>query len=971
MSIVKKFKGLSRLTRYLVYIALAAILFLFLTMLVLPAVGRPVAESKLSKALNRKAVIEEISFNPFTLSIEIKGVAIHEPNSDRAFASCALFRVDPELVSVFKGGVVIKEITLVKPYVSLVRKDSNVYNISDLLAGNKEDAQRPEKKPFLFSISNIQIADGRIDFEDMPKHASHKLTGITLAVPLVSNFSSDMNAFIFPSFSARVNGRHFMIAGKTKPFTRSLETHCEFNVTDVSLAEYLAYVPAQLNFKMPLGSLTAKILISYVQHINEKPQITVTGDVSLASLELVSSDGKPVLSIPSFSLRGIACNLSRQELSIDDIFAKGLNLSISRRKDGALSLQTLTGNEPAQGTKPPEPDKPDAAPRWAVAVKKCVIADSAVKAEDNSTAQPVVITAERMNLRVENVSTDNSSTAGIDFSCLFNSSGTVGLQGTFMLDPLRLNLNLDLSSIDLRPAQPYVPESLKLLIAGGTLGIKGSLDLKQDKDAKPSALYQGNILLSDFALADKKHAEDFFKFTTLEAAGIRAGNNPAALDISTIKLAGLVLKPVVEPDGTTNFASVTETPEPSDGAQTEQESAEKPVLPPITIGSIALDNGRIQLIDKSITAGHFSELSNIQGTIAGLSSKKEAAADVRLSAKLNRYAPLRIAGTLSLLQEKRNADLKIMFNDIDLSKFSPYAGRFFGRRIDRGKLSLDLAYIIKDNQLTSQNRVLLDQLTLGGSVESLQATSLPVGLAISLLKNRKGEIHLDLPISGSLDDPQFSVTKILLTMLIHLVEKAAASPFSLLSAVIPGGESLRQIFFECGSALVPEKEAKKIDLLAKVLSEKMDLKLEIQGQADAEKDREGLLEAMFLRKLKVLKLKALAGKSSGLTSADEVVIERNEYEDFLSQAYRAEKFPKPRILGIPRVLPAGEMKKLMLEHIIITDDDMQEVMEQRAIAVKNLIVDSGKVSPERVFIVEPKVSTGKVPSGCCVEFKLK
>jgi hypothetical protein len=72
-------------------------------------------------------------------------------------------------------------------------------------------------------------------------------------------------------------------------------------------------------------------------------------------------------------------------------------------------------------------------------------------------------------------------------------------------------------------------------------------------------------------------------------------------------------------------------------------------------------------------------------------------------------------------------------------------------------------------------------------------------------------------------------------------------------------------------------------------------------------------------------------------------------------AYKEEKFPKPsNFLGIAKDLPDPEMEKLMLTHIEIKEGDLRTLAAQRAMKVKDAILKSGQVEPERVFILEPK-----------------
>jgi hypothetical protein len=251
--------------------------------------------------------------------------------------------------------------------------------------------------------------------------------------------------------------------------------------------------------------------------------------------------------------------------------------------------------------------------------------------------------------------------------------------------------------------------------------------------------------------------------------------------------------------------------------------------------------------------------------------------------------------------------------------------------------------------------IFLDQFTLGDRVESRTATKLPVKLAIALLKDRNGEIKLDIPVSGSLDDPKFSIWGIILQIIVNLITKAAASPFALLGAIFGGGEELSYLEFDYGLATISEPNLKKIDTLIKALSERPALKLDIEGHVDLEKDREGLKQFLFQRKLKAEKLKEIVKKNQPAVPVDEVQIDPKEHEKYLKLAYKEEKFPKPKnILGMTKDIPGPEMEKLILTHIEIKESDLRALANLRAMNVRGAILKPGKIESERVFILEPK-----------------
>lgn len=233
------------------------------------------------------------------------------------------------------------------------------------------------------------------------------------------------------------------------------------------------------------------------------------------------------------------------------------------------------------------------------------------------------------------------------------------------------------------------------------------------------------------------------------------------------------------------------------------------------------------------------------------------------------------------------------------------------------------------------------------------ATKLPVKLAIALLKNRKGEIDLDIPVTGKIDAPEFSIWRIVLKVLVNLLEKAATAPFALLGSLFGGGEELSYVEFDYGTAKLNEQSMKKLDTLIKALFERPALKLEISGFVDIEKDREALRNIVFENKLKTQKLREILKKEHGNVTLDDIKIEPDEYLKYLKLAYREEKFPKPRTnTGVEKELDNEEMTKLILTNIIVDDNELKKLSLERAKATKDYIIKSQKVEAERVFLVE-------------------
>jgi hypothetical protein len=228
------------------------------------------------------------------------------------------------------------------------------------------------------------------------------------------------------------------------------------------------------------------------------------------------------------------------------------------------------------------------------------------------------------------------------------------------------------------------------------------------------------------------------------------------------------------------------------------------------------------------------------------------------------------------------------------------------------------------------------------------------------MKDRNGVIDVDLPISGSLDDPQFSVGGIVLRIVINLITRAVTAPFSLLASAFggSGGEELSYIEFEPGKAQLGKPAQAKIATLAKALDNRPALKLEIVGRVDPLTDLDGLKRAGIERKVKAQKLRELARKGEAPPSVDDVQVAPDEYERYLKAAYGEETFPKPRnVIGLAKDLPAAEMEKLMLQHAAAGDDEMRQLAQQRAQAVRDALLATKQVAGERLFVVAGKPLT--------------
>ena len=384
-------------------------------------------------------------------------------------------------------------------------------------------------------------------------------------------------------------------------------------------------------------------------------------------------------------------------------------------------------------------------------------------------------------------------------------------------------------------------------------------------------------------------------------------------------------------------------------------AATAPAAAAITIREIKLQVGRVRFTDNFIKPNYTANLAELGGTVTGLSSAADTTAVVDVHGEVN-SAPLLIAGQVNPIKADLFLDLKASVHDMELAPLSPYSGKYVGYGIERGKLSFDVAYKLEHRQLSAENRLVLDQLTFGDRVDSPTATTLPVQLAVALLKDRNGVIDINLPIGGSLDDPQFSVGGVIVKVLVNLITKAVTAPFALLGSLFGAGEELSFVEYAPGRVEASTANESRLKSLAAALKERPGLKLEIGAWVDPASDGEGLRREILQRRVRAIKVKDLVAKGESATVAA-ITVSSEEYPQLLGRVYAAEQATGARAGAQPPPAPA-EMEKALLAGIQVGDEELKALGDRRSQSVKTWLQTVGQIDEQRLFLTATRVGAG-------------
>ena len=993
-------ESLMRLLKKVLITALVLVVLIGLTgFLILPAVLKPVLTKKISETLHREATVEQLKINPFDLSATIRGFKLANPGGHASFVAFQELYVNVDVpASVFRRALILEEIRLDQPYLGITRSADGTYNFSDLLP--KEETQKKEpSKPFLFSINNIQISNGTADFHDTPNKTRHSIRNLNFAVPFVSNIDYYMKHYVQPKFSAVVNGHAVSVTGKVHPFHTSLESLLDIDIRDIDIPFYLQYVPVKMNFKLAQALLDIRLQVHFIMPRKQAPELKLTGRADLKKVALDDLRGNKILRLPAMSVNLASVQPLVPRVHLSEVSLNGLQLAVRRSPKGEINLLNLVGTQAkakpektaAENKKPGESGEKKKEPD--LQVDALVLDGADITFTDEQPPRPFRTRIHPLNLTVSHFSLKKGNKAGIDLTLVMDKKSRITAKGPVCISPTSADLALVVKNLALRPLQSYIPDTLRMDITSGDLSTAGTFALAASAKGEPSIKYSGNLFVDHLATIDKEHANDFLKWKRLRLVSFAAGYNPLFANIKEISIDDFFAKIVIHQGGATNIQHIfgvakKEAPQPEAAgkneeaktAQTKTRQASpdaKPAPPPpdVKIGRVIFNGGTVDFADRNIRPNYTVTMLNLRGSVTGLSSQQISRAKVDLKGNLGYGSPLEIAGTVNPLAKDLFADIKLSFKDIEMSTVTPYTSKYLGYPITKGKLNFNVAYLIDQKKLSAENKIFFDQLTFGDRVESPEAIKAPVPLAVSLLTDRNGQINLDIPLSGSLDDPKFRIWPIVWQVLVNIITKAVMAPFSLLSSLTGGGEEMSFVEFDYGRADLPETGLKKIGALSKALYDRPQLKLEIEGYVDAAQDQEALKKAKFNRLLKTQKRKEMIDRGETPAPPEKISIPQAEYEKYLILAYKVAKFSKPRTaLGIAKNLPPKEMEKLIYDNTAVTDSDLEQLASRRVQAVREQLLKDGKVEAGRVFIVQSKTKTpakkNKVKDSR-VDFKLK
>lgn len=954
--------------------------------LVVPHLVRSQLTDYAASHYHRRIALGDIRFNPFTLTLDVRDLAL--PDADGApMVGAGRLHVELSIASLWRRAMSFRDILIERPFARAIVRPDGALNLTALPTPANPSEQRPPAHTgaVRLVIDRLTVAAGRATYDDRtasrPFHTelapiNFELRDFSTLAAAADQYSLDIMSSLGERFrwSGTLGVNPAQSRGRFEVAALRAATLASLAGQALPLGVSSGLIALQGTYELTVGAPTdlhVGVSRLTVSQLGVRPRKASSDSIDLAKIEVDAS----------------TFDLGRRALTIGPVRLDGGTIRVWRTPAGTLNLSDLMGPPPAgaapaaarAGASGAAAMASAAPPAWSLSAPDISVAHLEVQADDQTVTPAATARLSDLALHVGGFRSPAGAPLDLSASTAVNGSGRISARGTYVLSSGAAKMHVQLEGIDLTALQPYLAQRSSVRLTSGLLDTR--LDVA--RSAEGALTVSGSIGLAKLRTIDDRLRRDFIKWDRLTLSGLAYRSTPGRLAIREISVRGPYARLIVASDRTLNIAEAfTPGNAAAPAARTpnsprpQSERAPRAAFPiPVSIGKIKITNGSAHYTDLWIEPHFTLAIQSLEGFISGMSSDPSSRARIELDGKVDEYAPLHVSGELNLLSATVYTDMKMTFKGVELTTATPYSAHFAGYKIEKGKISADIDYHIENGNLRANHHIVIDQLQLGEQVASKDAVKLPLKLAVALLKDRNGVIDLGLPVTGSLSDPKFKLGPLIWKVAANLIVKAAAAPFALLGRLFGGGEQMKYIDFDPGSADLDAPDRKRLAAIGKALSERPGLELDVPSAYAPSLDRPALGRAMLNEKLLELSSRQAApakhrrgAGAAGVAVTEEALSDPTQHLRLLLAEYRAElgkQTPLP-----PEAAPAaaagkvkqgeappdlepaiGALEAALLERMKVSDDKLDALGRRRARAIRDALLGGGKIAPGRLYVL--------------------
>lgn len=942
----------------------ALALYSLLGFLILPGVALRIANQQLANYATLPAKLQRVELNPFSLELTLWGLQIGEPGKEQV--GFERLYANLQLDSLWSGALHLANVELDKPRTELLFAKDGSLNLTQLfkLPPSQPKAETPASEPFPLRIGSIKLNAGYLHFEDLRPSEPIEFLYDSMDLEL-------KNLSTLPDDSTDMT---LVAAG---PKGGRIDWQGTFSLVPIASEGTLKFTDGKMKLVWPYVRDIVPLVLEdgrvsfethYTLNLSKETELLLDNtSLQVAPFAVNAPDGRPLVRLASLSVSDTSIDLAKQLVTVGKIRSEKLETWAALEADGQLDWQKLFASQPAKA-KPAEKTEPATATPatkettgtntpskpWQVLLRDVQLRNYQVHLADRTHKEPVALEVGPLNLDLQNFDSLNQSPFTLKLDTGVGKQGKLQASGDVNLAPVSSKLNVVTRDIDLRVAQAYISPFIRLELRSGMLNSDLDVDLK---NTAPLAFsITGKAQVNQLHTLDTIKNRDFVKWQQLNLDGLEYRHGDA-LSIAKVNLQQPYARFMINEDRTTSVDDLL-IPQPAGSPQKARNTSTSSAKPlGIHIGEIAINDGSANFADFSLTPNFATAIQQLNGRIGTIDNRQPKPANVDIKGKVDRYAPVTIKGALNPFDPMASLDIATSFKRVELTTLTPYSGKFAGYRIRKGRLNLDLHYLITKGQLKAENKLVLEQLQLGEKVDSPDAVDLPIRLAVALLKDTEGKISIELPISGDLNNPQFSVMPIVWQTLRNLVMRAAQAPFKFIGGLVSGGDAqdLGSVAFTPGSSDLSSDAKGALDKLASALKARPELRLEIEGTSAQSSDGPLIAEQRLEREYQATYYKMLQRRGDKVPAqATQLQVPDDEKPAMLEAIYRSrlKQQPPAQWEQLSRKERTDNLRNAVITSWAESPLLLRQLGQARASSIKDYLVDQGKLEDQRVYFVD-------------------
>ena len=1021
------------MARWVAIAAAMVALYALAGFVIAPRIVRNALLEDIPQAMDVTPSVGAIHINPFLFQVEVDDFALAGKGGEKLLGFGRLF-IDFQLSSIWHRAYTFRQIAIASPYLNAVVARDGTMNLQALRPKQPPGAPPPAPaaaaKPIpALRVGSFQVTEGSVSYQDesRPSQFAARLAPIDFEL---KDFVTGAEGGLFTFTGVSKLGERVEWHGHLS--VQPVESDGELSIQGLRARTLWEYLEDRLNFVIDSGTIDAQATYKFALKDAIELQMSLA-KVSLSGLEVKPRNSDAAwVSVPQLLIAGTNVDLSQRLVQVDSVSVSGMKLQTWLEPNGSLNLMQLAAAPSGAASAPPPTQAPtlsattrgaagapapdDAGAPWRVELKAFDLKNASISAEDRSVRPAAKVVLAPLDVQVGGASLDLSKPVEVKLDTRIDGKGSIAVSGEVTPQPVSASVKVKLSGVDLTAAQPYIAQRTSMTLRSGRLGGEAQVSYSQapkaGRNAKtgPAFSFAGDIDVEDLHTVDDFRHDDLVKWDRLDIRGLNFQQNPSRLEIAEVLVRKPYARVIIESNATLNVANALKGPvgdrsgtaeareatapreaaaaperaakragsrrkgaaaSPDAGVPSSAQAQNASAAMPMAIKKVLIKDGLANFTDLSV-APHFSAaIQKLGGSVLGLSSKPGSRATVDLEGAVDAFSPVSVKGQVNLLSAALYTDLALDFRNMELSIFNPYSGKFAGYNITKGKLTTELHYKVEGRKLDAQHHIIIDQLEFGAKTDSKDAVSLPIKLAVALLKDRNGVIDLSLPVTGSLDDPKFRLGPIIWKVFVNILEKAVTAPFALLGSLFGGGPDLQFIDFRPGASTIEASQTDKVKAIVKALQGRPQLKIEVPIAAVPALDRPALIDAEFESRLSEAMAQAPSRKKQAAPGAAPPAfgeLDPSSQLDVLTRAYRQELGGEPKY---PDAVTAVKQKPEQIsakidflttalhEHLTVSDDRFKALGEQRAQALQQALLTDTQIDPARVFLVANNKATAK------------